>query len=126
MPRAREGMGPKPGSAKSVQANRKRIDANIRQIFEEEATQKNALRKAIQYMFENDPIVAVHAYLKLLSVKETASPINNVTNIFAEQINAPQLVAHMEDLARLAESAGNETFVQDEFVLPADSGSETH
>ena len=127
MKKQKPGRPPGPSrSGMKMAADRRRMDIHIREIFEEEATRKDALAKAIRYMFENDPIVAVHAYLRLMSIKQTASPISNVTNIFAEQVNAPQLVAHMEDLACLAAGPGDEALVQDQLVLPADSGSETH
>ncbi len=123
-------MSKKPGVGRTTHQTsreRKRIDLHIREIFEEEATKKDALAKAIRYMFENDPIVAVHAYLKLMSIKNsTTSPINSVTNIFAEQVNAPHLIAHMEDVARLGASGGDEALSQNELVLPADGSSETH
>ena len=123
-------MSKKPGVGRTTHQTsreRKRIDLHIREIFEEEATKKDALAKAIRYMFENDPIVAVHAYLKLMSIKNsTASPINSVTNIFAEQVNAPHLIAHMEDVARLGAGCSDEALIEDQLVLPADSGSETH
>ena len=118
--------GQKQISGQATQAAKRKIDVNIRRIFEEEATQSDALRNAIRYMFENDPVVAVHAYLKLLATNTAASPVRSVTNVFAEQIDARRIVQHVEELARLSPSAGHETVVSDQLVLSADDGSGTH
>ncbi len=118
--------GPKPGSAQSANAKRKQLDANIRQIFEEEARRGDALRNAIRYMFENDPVIAAHAYIKLLATKTVSNPVTNVTNIRAEQINAAGVIHHMEELVRLTETTNNASLVPHEPALLVDDSSETH
>ena len=127
MPSAKSKLtGPKPGSSQSARAKAKQLDANIRQIFEEEAKRGDALRKALQYMAENDKSSFVYAYLKLLATDTTKDPIRNVTNVYAEQINAPRIVAHLEDMAERTARLCDASLVSDQPVLPADGGSETH
>ena len=116
----------RPGTARSAGARRKALDANIRDIFEQEAKKGDALRKALRYMAENNPESFVYAYLKLLGTQQTSSPIQNVTNVFAEQINAPRVIAHMEELVNRSASNGHATPVPNEPVLLADNDSETH
>ncbi len=118
--------GPKPGTTRSANAKRKVLDANIRQIFEEEARRGDALRHAIQYLFETDKAMAVHVYLKLLNTKQIANPVRHVTNIRTESFNARGVIAHMEELAELAQIASCPAPMQNESILFVDDGSETY
>ena len=105
---------------------RRKIDLNIRRIFEEHATSANHLREALDYLFEHDKILYVHVVLKLQATNTTASPVQSVTNVFAESIDARRIIQHVEELASLPSSTDNAPALPHELVLPADDGSGTH
>lgn len=115
----REVIGARPGSRGSMTKRKNRVNANIREIFESEGRNGDALRKAIRYMFEHDPITAVHVYAKVLNTT-TIGSAQGVTNIFAAQIDAQVAVGRLEDLVASTESAGNASLVSNEPVLLAD------
>lgn len=110
-------IGPKPGTARSANAKKKAIDANIRRIFEEEFNRGDSLRRALRYLFDNDKTLYVHAALKLIATKQTTNPIHHVTNIRTEQFNAQGVIRHMEELVILAEGANSPPPLQDESAL---------
>ena len=126
MPHQKRPIGAKPGTTRSANSKRKILDANIRDIFEQEARHGDALRNSLRYMAENNPESFVYAYLRLLATQTTTSPISDVTNVFAEQINAPRVIQHLEELVHQSTSNLDAAHVPNEPVLLADDSSETH
>lgn len=110
---------------KNVTKRRTAVDLRIREIFEQEARTSDALRKAIRYMFEYDPIAAVNAYVKL-TLSDKVGPESSVTNVFTSDHTAARLVANMEALTRVGSVSHDAPSRPDEFILPADADPETH
>ena len=105
---------------------RRKIDLNIRRIFEDHGTSADHLREALDYLFEHDKILYVHVFLKLQATNTTASPVNSVTNVFAEQIDARRIIQHVEELARGGSGPGDAAALPHEPVLLTNDDSGTH